>query len=231
MGRCKHEAGLDMTEKFKPVADGATALDLNGVRVVSGALDRAAQEALVVELRALLKDAPLVQPVMPNGKPMSVRMTAAGRFGWISDRGGYRYADRHPSGRAWPAIPAPVLDLWRALVPNARVPECCLINYYAPDARMGLHQDRDEADFAQPVLSISLGDDGLFRVGGTNRKDSTRSVWLKSGDVAVLEGASRLAFHGIDRIKPGTSTLLERPGRINLTLRVVTQSVSVQQPE
>jgi alkylated DNA repair protein (DNA oxidative demethylase) len=222
MGRCKREAGGEMTESSGMFPMGTSTLDLNGVRVVSGLLDRCAQEALVAVLRGLLKVAPLHQPVMPNGKPMSVRMTAAGRFGWISDKGGYRYADQHPSGVAWPPIPAPVMELWRLLAPGARDPECCLINYYAPEARMGLHQDRDEADFTQPVLSISLGDDGLFRVGGPNRKDPTRSVWLTSGDVAVLEGAARRAFHGIDRIKLGTSTLLDRPGRINLTLRVVT---------
>lgn len=222
MGRCKHEAGLEMTENSWMFPIGTSTLDLNGVRVVSGVLDRTAQEGLVAELRALLKTAPLHQPVMPNGKPMSVRMTAAGRFGWISDQKGYRYTQRHPNGSAWPPIPKRVMDLWRLLVPGARDPECCLINYYAPDARMGLHQDRDEADFTQPVLSISLGDDGLFRVGGLGRKGSTRSVWLKSGDIAVLEGDARRAFHGIDRIKPSTSTLLDRPGRINLTLRVVT---------
>lgn len=201
---------------------GISTLDLNGARVVSGLLDAAAQKELVAALRAVVKQTPLFQPVLPNGKLMSVRMTAAGRFGWVSDKTGYRYANRHPSGVAWPPIPASVTEIWRRLLPDARDPECCLINYYAPDARMGLHQDRDEADFTQPVLSISLGDDGLFRVGGADRKDATKSVWLRSGDIAVLEGASRLAFHGIDRIRPGSSTLLERPGRINLTLRVVT---------
>ncbi len=211
-----------MTEKSGLFPEGTCALDLLGVRVVPGALDKAAQSALVAELRSLLVQAPLHQPVMPNGKRMSVRMSAAGRFGWISDPKGYRYAEHHPNGTAWPDIPDVLLGLWRKLVPQARDPECCLINYYAPDARMGLHQDRDEADFSQPVLSVSLGDDGLFRVGGQARKDATRSAWLKSGDVAVLEGDARLAFHGIDRIKPGTSGLLDRPGRINLTLRVVT---------
>jgi alkylated DNA repair protein (DNA oxidative demethylase) len=152
---------------------------------------------------------------------MSVRMTSAGRCGWVSDRGGYRYAERHPSGVAWPPIPARVLAIWREVTGLDREPDCCLVNYYDEGARMGLHQDRDEADFSWPVVSVSLGDDGLFRVGGTERSDATASVWLRSGDVAVLEGPSRLAFHGIDRVRAGSSTLLGKGGRINLTLRVV----------
>ncbi len=198
------------------------ALDVNGVRVLKGALDRAAQRALVDQVRDVVARAPLVRPVTPSGKAMSVRMTAAGRYGWVSDPRGYRYAPQHPSGVAWPDIPNALLDLWAGLCPQARPPECCLVNWYDANARMGLHQDRDEADFTQPVLSVSLGDDGLFRIGGQIRKAPTRSVWLQSGDVVVLEGPSRLAYHGIDRIKPGTSTLLAQPGRINLTLRVVT---------
>ncbi|WP_284163996.1 alpha-ketoglutarate-dependent dioxygenase AlkB [Frigidibacter sp. SD6-1] len=180
------------------------------------------QRALVADLRAVIAAAPLFSPLTGWGKPMSVRMTSAGRFGWYSDRKGYRYIDRHPSGGAWPPIPERVLQVWRALSGSARDPECCLINWYRPEARMGLHQDRDEADFSQPVLSISLGDDGLFRVGNIERGGPSESVWLHSGDVLVMEGASRLLHHGIDRIAPGTSALLERPGRINLTLRVVT---------
>src|SRR5262249_60361523 len=100
-------------------------------------------------------------------------------------------------------------------------PEACLINVYAPTARMGLHQDRDEEDFAAPVVSLSLGDTCLFRVGGTRRSDPTRSFRLTSGDAVVLGGDARLAFHGGDRIMPGTSTLLPEGGRINLTLRRV----------
>ncbi len=152
---------------------------------------------------------------------MSVRMTSAGRYGWYSDRRGYRYVERHPNGADWPPIPESVLTIWRALVSEERLPDCCLVNFYGPQARMGLHQDRDEADFRWPVLSISLGDEARFRIGGTERGGKTESVWLHSGDVLILGGASRLAHHGIDRIAPGTSTLLREPGRINLTLRVV----------
>lgn len=187
-----------------------------------GYLGRAAQVAMLDEIRAVVRNAPLYTPVTAFGRKMSVGMTAAGKFGWYSDRKGYRYIDRHPDGGAWPPIPATVLAVWEAVAATARAPECCLINHYAPTARMGLHQDRDEADFGQPVVSISLGDDALFRLGGTEKGKPTLSLWLRSGDVLVLDGAARLAFHGIDRIAPGASDLLKEPGRINLTLRVVT---------
>ncbi|MCY1128205.1 alpha-ketoglutarate-dependent dioxygenase AlkB [Frigidibacter sp. RF13] len=192
------------------------------MRLHAGWISPEDQRALVSGLRSVIAAAPLFAPLTGWGKPMSVRMTSAGRFGWYSDRKGYRYIDRHPSGSAWPPIPDRALEVWRALAGSARDPECCLINWYGPEARMGLHQDRDEADFTEPVLSISLGDDGLFRVGNIDRGGPSESVWLRSGDVLVMEGASRLLHHGIDRIAAGTSTLLERPGRINLTLRVVT---------
>ncbi|MEC3861836.1 alpha-ketoglutarate-dependent dioxygenase AlkB [Mesobacterium sp. TK19101] len=197
-------------------------LDIRGFRIWRGYLDRAAQAALVDALRDVLRQAPLVQPVTPSGRKMSVRMSAAGRFGWITDRKGYRYSETHPSGVSWPPIPDSVLAVWRALAGAARDPDCCLINWYGPEARMGLHQDRDEADFTQPVLSISLGDDGLFRMGNAERGGRTESIWLQSGDVVLMGGDARLRYHGIDRIRPGSSTLLDAPGRINLTLRVVT---------
>lgn len=204
------------------IAPGTTATQLNGVRLYHGLLDTAAQAALLAEIREVVAAAPLFQPVTQRGQPMSVRMTAAGAFGWISDRRGYRYDKRHPSGGAWPPIPESLAALWVALLPDARPPECCLVNFYGEGARMGLHQDRDEADLTQPVLSVSLGDDGLFRVGGTERPAPSRSCWLRSGDVVVLEGASRLAYHGVDRIRFGSSMLLSQGGRLNLTLRVVT---------
>jgi alkylated DNA repair protein (DNA oxidative demethylase) len=152
---------------------------------------------------------------------MSVRMTGAGRVGWVTDRKGYRYAPRHPSGREWPPIPEPVLAIWRSVTGLDRDPDCCLINFYGEGARMGLHQDRDEGDFSWPVVSVSLGDDALFRMGGPDRSDPTRSHWLSSGDVVVMGGPARLAWHGVDRVRHGSSRLLPQGGRINLTLRVV----------
>ena len=195
---------------------------LRGAQLYPAHLDPAVQAALAGDIRAVLRAAPLYRPETPRGQKMSVRMSAAGEFGWISDRSGYRYARTHPGGAPWPPIPDSVLRIWSALVPQARAPQCCLINWYGPEARMGLHQDRDEADFTQPVLSVSLGDEGLFRIGNHSRGGRTESVWLRSGDVLVLAGDARLRFHGVDRIRPGSSPLFGRPGRLNLTLRVVT---------
>ncbi len=172
-------------------------------------------------LRDVVRAAPLFAPMTPRGKPMSVRMTSAGRYGWVSDRGGYRYVARHPSGTPWPPIPDCVLAVWRDLVSADRAPDCCLVNFYGAQARMGLHRDVDEADFSWPVLSISLGDTAVFRIGGLARTDPTTSTALESGDVVVIGGPARRAYHGIDRIRHGSSSLLPDGGRINLTLRVV----------
>ena len=197
-----------------------------GVRHIPGHLDRDEQQSLLEEIRAVVRQAPLYRPEMPrSGKPFSVRMTNCGDLGWVADRIGYRYQDRHPvAGTPWPPIPDRLLQLWNDLTGFAVPPQACLVNFYDPSARMGLHQDRDESDFSAPVLSISLGDACLFRIGGTERGQPTRSFRLESGDVVILGGESRLAFHGVDRIYPTTSTLLKDGGRINLTLRRVTPS-------
>ncbi|MFX3681044.1 MAG: alpha-ketoglutarate-dependent dioxygenase AlkB family protein [Hyphomicrobiales bacterium] len=197
----------------------------DGVRHIAGALDPEAQTALVDDIRAVVAQAPLFVPAMPRtGKPMSVRMSNCGPLGWVTDKArGYRYQPAHPvTGEPWPAMPQQLLALWTEVTGYPHPPEACLINFYAPDTKMGLHQDRDEADFDAPVLSISLGDDCLFRIGGTRRGGKTMSLRLVSGDIVVLGGASRLAYHGVDRIYPGTSMLLEKAARINLTLRRVT---------
>ena len=210
-------------------------IGLKGAVLWRGALDATEQQALLEEVRKIATAAPMFHPETRRGKRMSVKMTSAGAFGWVSDRQGYRYERRHPAGMAWPEIPAKVLAIWArfageammakgdgGLAPTLRMPECCLVNYYGEGARMGLHQDRDEADFSQPVVSVSLGDEGLFRMGNVERGGKTESAWLHSGDVVVLGGAARLAHHGVDRIRFGSSSLLEKGGRINLTLRVVT---------
>ena len=189
-------------------------------------LDSAAQAGLLREVRTIIGEAPLYVPTMPrSGRPMSVRMTNAGALGWVTDKeGGYRYQAVHPhTGAPWPQIPKRLLDLWAELADYPHPPEACLVNFYADAARMGLHQDRDEDDFDAPVLSVSLGDSAVFRVGGTTRKGPSRTVELKSGDVVVLGGADRLAYHGVDRVLPGTSGLLDEGGRFNLTLRRVTK--------
>jgi DNA oxidative demethylase len=195
-----------------------------GVMLAPGYLERAAQESLLAALRTVLTQAPLYAPRMPkSGKPLSVRMSNCGPLGWVTDEAGYRYQTTHPeTGAPWPPMPDALLAAWRELSGYPHPPEACLINHYGAEARMGLHQDRDEQDFAAPVVSLSLGDSCQFRLGGTSRRDPTRAFRLASGDALVFGGAARLAFHGVDRILPGTSTLLPEGGRINLTLRRVT---------
>lgn len=187
-------------------------------------------EALLADVVAVLARAPLFTPTMPRwGTPFSVRMSNCGPLGWVSDKSGYRYQPHHPeTGAPWPPMPQRLLDLWAQLADCPAPPEACLINLYGPKARMGLHQDRDEQDFSAPVLSVSLGDSARFRLGGLRRDDPSETFPLHSGDVMLLAGETRLAFHGIDKVLPGTSDLLAtRPdlfpegGRLNLTLRRV----------
>ncbi|WP_340116416.1 alpha-ketoglutarate-dependent dioxygenase AlkB [Pelagibius sp. 7325] len=202
-----------------------------GFRYLPGLLGPDAQAALVAALRCIAGEAPLYRPAMPkSGRPFSVRMTNAGSHGWYSDKEtGYGYIGRHPgTGQPWPAIPPALLALWREVSGYPADPECCLVNVYAPEARMGLHRDEDEDTFAAPVVSLSLGDSAVFRIGGPTRRGPTTSLKLHSGDVVVLAGTARLAYHGIDRILGGSSRLLPPHewgggGRINVTLRRVTR--------
>ncbi len=196
----------------------------DGLVILPGFLSPGAQRDLLAEVRAVIAAAPLYVPRMPRtGKPMSVRMTNCGSLGWYTDqRDGYRYIDRHPeTGRPWPALPQTLRTLWNEITGYGHPAEACLINYYAPDARMGMHLDADEEAADAPILSISLGDSCRFRVGGTKRSDPTRSVRLDSGAIVVLGGAARHCYHGVDRILGGSSTLLAEGGRLNLTLRRV----------
>ena len=191
-----------------------------GFRLLPGKLGRDAQVSLVREVLKAAETAPFHRPLTPGGKPMSVEMTGLGPLCWVTDARGYRYEPVHPvTGMAWPAIPGVLLDLWAELCDRATPPDACLVNLYRDGAKMGLHQDRDEADFGFPVLSVSLGDTAVFRIGGTKRSDPTTSVRLASGDVCMLAGEARLAFHGVDRVLAGSSRLIAGGGRINLTLR------------
>ena len=196
----------------------------DGIKFLPDYFDVTAQKDLVAAIRQVVKAAPLFTPVMPKtGTPMSVRMTNCGSLGWVTDKeNGYRYQPLHPvTGEPWPDIPEQSLALWRDVAGYPSSPEACLVNFYNETAKMGLHQDRDEKDFSAPVVSVSLGDDARFKIGGATRGGKTQIITLRSGDVLVMGGASRLAFHGIDRIYSGTSTLLPKGGRINLTLRRV----------
>jgi DNA oxidative demethylase len=200
-------------------------LPSDGFRVLPGHMNEANQGALLAELREAISRAPFFTPVMPrSGRPFSVAMTNLGPLGWVSDKSGYRYQETHPvTGEPWPPMPQMALDLWRTVSGYPHAPEACLVNYYRAGAKMGLHQDSDEEDFAAPVVSVSLGDTAVFRIGGTERGGPTKSLRLASGDVLVMGGESRLRYHGIDRVIPGTSRLLPEGGRINLTLRRVTR--------
>lgn len=196
-----------------------------GVMYFPGLLDRAAQEALRDEIDAAVRKAQLFQSTMPRwGNPMSVKMLNLGALGWVSDKSGYRYQTTHPvTGENWPPIFPSLLTIWNELTNNYPAPEACLINYYSASAKMGLHQDRDEEDFNAPVVSLSLGDTALFRIGTSERGGPTQSIKLQSGDGLIFGGPARLDFHGIDRIYKATSTLLEEGGRFNLTMRRVTK--------
>ena len=173
-----------------------------------------------------LTQAPLYCPVMPGtGKPFSVEESNFGALGWVADKAGYRYQAAHPlTGAPWPVIPNALLELWEE-INGPPQPECCLINLYRAGAKMGLHQDRDENDTSAAVIGVSLGDEAVFRIGGKfadakwTRGGKTIGVRLASGDVIAFGGQARLAYHGIDAIRPGTSRLLS--GRLSLTLRRV----------
>ena len=204
-----------MTLPVDTIADKA----LDGFRLWPGRLAATDQARLRDQILAALEVAPLYRPVTPGGRPFSVRMSNLGPLGWVSDRAGYRYQATHPeTGKAWPPIPDLLLSLWNELTGWPDPPDACLVNLYDADARMGLHQDRDEQDLAAPVLSVSLGDTAVFRIGAA-QGGRTRSVRLASGDVCMLSGSARLARHGIDRILGGSSSLLPGGGRMNLTLR------------
>lgn len=199
----------------------------DGFRLFKTYLDRPAQVDLVHDVLDLIQTSPLYTPSMPrSGKLMRVRMSNCGPLGWVTDKDqGYRYQETHPvTGEPWPDMPQSVLDIWRAVSGWSDPPQACLVNWYDETAGLGMHIDADEDARDAPVVSISLGDDALFRLGGPSPRGKTQSFRLSSGDVVVLGGASRRFRHGVDRIYPGTSTLLPddwRPGRINLTLRRV----------
>jgi len=197
---------------------------IEGFRFLPEYFSPAQQRALVMVVLGLLDENPVYRGAMPRtGKPLSVRNTNLGPLGWVSDIKGYRYQPLHPeTGKAWPAIPDMLMDLWRDVANYAAPPQACLVNWYEAGSRLGLHIDADETARDAPVVSVSLGSRALFRLGGLERTSPTSSMRLASGDVVILGGQARRAYHGVDRIYPESSTLVPGGGRINLTLRRVT---------
>ena len=194
-----------------------------GITTRLRAVDAAGQAALLAAVREIAREAPFAQARTRNGLT-SAAMTNAGAAGWWSDLKGYRYETRHPeTGAPWPALPAVFLKTVAAAVAGSPwpdfTPDACLINFYGEGAKMGLHQDRDEKDFTQPIVTVSLGDDADFLIGGVKRADKTTPLILRSGDILIMGGESRMRFHGIRKIYPGTSPLADLTGRISLTFR------------
>jgi DNA oxidative demethylase len=184
------------------------------------------QQELLWILREVGKRSPLFTPTMKNGSPFNYQMTNCGKVGWVSDSSGYRYVDRHPvTNKPWEPIPKVIRDLAKSVAAqvedNSYIPETCLINYYTQNSKLGIHQDNTEKNKTAAIISISLGDDGIFLIGGKRKKDPTREIILKSGDVLIMYGESRMFYHGVKAIIPGTSQLLRNGGRLNLTIRQV----------
>jgi len=178
---------------------------------------------LVAAIAAVAAEAPFRRMVTPGGLQMSVAMTNCGALGWVSDETGYRYARTDPcSGKAWPPMPDALLALARQAATQAGfaefTPDACLINRYVPGTRLSLHQDRDERDFTQPIVSVSLGLPAVFLFGGLKRAERPQRVPLWHGDVVVWGGPARLRFHGVLPLKGGEH-VLTGSHRLNLTLR------------
>lgn len=184
----------------------------------------AQQAQLIADVTAGVAQAPFYQPVMPRtGAPLSVVMSNFGTLGWVTDKDrGYRYEPHHPkTGAPWPTLPALLQALWNDVTDWPELPEACLINWYRDGAKMGQHVDNDEQDLRAPVVSVSLGDPAMFRMGGPKRGGPTAGVKLYSGDVVVMAGGARLCHHGVSKIWYGESALVPKGGRINLTMRRV----------
>ncbi|HRE61843.1 MAG TPA: alpha-ketoglutarate-dependent dioxygenase AlkB [Micropepsaceae bacterium] len=199
-----------------------------GLSLFRSYLDASRQTALLDEVAGVLREAPPYRPQMKMGAYIINHISNCGQWGWHADARGYRYVDAHPeTGKPWPAIPPLMMQMACAAAAKAGrsefVPDACLINIYAADGKLNLHQDHDEADFSWPIVSFSFGNDCIFLAGGRKRRDPVSPLTLSSGDVMVMDGAARMLFHGVRRILAGTSTLshpaLPPQGRINLTFR------------
>jgi alkylated DNA repair protein (DNA oxidative demethylase) len=186
-------------------------------------LANAVERELVADIGAIVAQAPFRHMVTPGGHPMSVAMTNCGCYGWVTDRGGYRYDAGDPlTGRPWPAMPSSFRELAAKAAERAGFggfsPDACLVNRYQPGAKMSLHQDKDEGDLDAPIVSVSLGLPAIFLFGGLARNDKPRRYRLEHGDIAVWGGPSRLVYHGVAPLADGEHFLIGRQ-RINLTFR------------
>ena len=209
-----------MTDLF---ADERKAILLDEGATLLGGFALEQGDTLIALIASTAKAAPFRHLVTPGGKTMSVAMTNAGRLGWVSDRRGYRYEPIDPlSGQPWPAMPEAFARLAQAAAAQAGYadfrPDACLINRYAPGTRLSLHQDRDEGNYAHPIVSVSLGIAAMFLWGGAQRADKARRVALMHGDVVVWGGPARLRFHGVLPLPDGSHPLTGAH-RINLTFR------------
>lgn len=198
-----------------------------GLIIIRGFLTGEAQELMIRDVRRVVTACPLFQPEMKDGKKFKYKMSNCGRLGWVSDRRGYRYTETDPrTSRRWPEMPASIADASRAAAVIAGVndfnPESALINFYANERQtLGLHQDNTERNLTAPIISLSLGDDGVFGLGGFERTAPVENIILSSGDCLIMAGQARMRFHAFKTILPETSTLLRNGGRINLTIRQV----------
>lgn len=187
------------------------------------------QTHLIECVKRGVERAPFFQPTMPRtGTPLSVVMSNFGSLGWVTDKEkGYRYEPTHPkTGNPWPPLPDLLAKLWKDVTEYPVQPEATLINWYKEDkaSKMGMHVDNDENDLRAPVVSVSLGDPAMFRIGGPKRGGKTQGIKLMSGDVVVLADEARLCYHGVSKVYYGESALVPKGGRINLTMRRVNQS-------
>lgn len=198
-----------------------------GFFLFKSSLTTEAQKEIRSAARAVVSQAPLFRPTMPgSGQPFSYLMTNCGDLGWVADRDGYRYQSNHPvTNKLFPAMPQVIKELATALAKeignNDFCPESCLLNFYRKGQKLGLHQDNTEKNLSAPIISISLGDTGIFILGGKQKSDETKQYIVQSGDCIVMSGESRSYFHSFKGIIPNTSSLLKNGGRLNLTIRQV----------
>lgn len=197
-----------------------------GFFLLKSRLTRVVQQEILAAARAVVGQAPLFRPTMPSGQSFNYSMTNCGELGWVADRHGYRYQQTHPhTFKLFPAMPQAIKDLTIEIAQetgnNDFSPQSCLINLYRKGEKLGLHQDNTEENLSAPIISVSLGDSGIFVLGGLLRTDETKHYIVQSGDVIVMSKESRNFYHAFKGTVPNTSNLLKNGGRLNLTVRQV----------